>query len=46
MLRDLRSVENGSIFPFLAKNGGKGFYFSYYKEDTAIALVFIMYDGS
>ena len=31
---------------FFAKNGGKRFLFSYFKEDTAIALVFIMYDGS
>ena len=35
-----------SISPFFAKNGGKSFYFFYSKEDTAIALVFIMYDGS
>ena len=46
MLRDLRTVENVCIFPFFAKNEGKSFYFFYSKEDTAIALVFIMYDGS
>ena len=33
-------------FPFFAKNGGKSFYFFILKKDTAIALVFIMYDGS
>ena len=53
MLRDLRTVENVCIFPFFAKNGGKSFLFFflfflffYSKEDTAIALFFIMYDGS
>ena len=46
MLRDLRIVENGRIFPFFAKNEGKGFLFSYSKEDFTIALLFIMYDGS
>ena len=40
MLRDLQAVENGRIFPFFAKNGGKSFYFLICKEDTAIALDF------
>ena len=31
------------FFHFLPKNGGKFFYS---KEDTAITLVFMMYDGS
>ena len=31
---------------FLPKVGGKSFLFSYSKEDTAIALVLIMYDIS
>ena len=36
-----------SVFShFFAKNGGKSFLFFYSKEDTAIALDFIMYDGS
>ena len=39
MLRDLRTVENGCIFPFLAKMGVKVLR-------LAIALVFIMYNGS
>ena len=44
MLRDLRTVENGHIFPVFAKNGGKSLYF-YSKEDAAIALFFFkMYD--
>ena len=48
--RDLPFVENVCIFPFFAKNGGKSFFlfffflFFYSKEDTVIALVFIMYD--
>ena len=32
--------------PFFTKNGGKSFLFSYSREDTAIALAFIMYDCS
>ena len=35
-----------AVFSFFAKNGSKSFLFSYSKEDTAIPLVFIMYDGS
>ena len=31
---------------FLQKNGGKCFYFFYSKENTAIVLVFIMYDDN
>ena len=48
MLRDLQAVAKGHIFPFFAKNGGIFFFFffSYSKVDTAVALVFIMYDGS
>ena len=45
MLRDLWTIENGRIFPFFAKNGGI-FLFSYSEENTAIALVSVMYDGS
>ena len=46
MLRDLWTIENGRIFQFFAKNGGKKFLFSYSEEDTAIALVSVIYDGS
>ena len=46
MLRDLPTVENGRIFPFFAKNRGKSFFSFYSKPDTAIVLVFILYDGS
>ena len=36
-----------SVFShFFAKNGGKSFFIFYSKEDTAIALVFIMHDSS
>ena len=34
------------FFHFLPKMRVKVFFFFYSKEDTAIALVFIMYDGS
>ena len=33
-------------FSIFAKSKGKSFYFFNSKEDTAIALVFIMFDGS
>ena len=33
-------------FSIFAKNGAKSFYFFYSNEDTAITLVFIMYDCS
>ena len=36
-----------SVFShFFAKNAGKSFYVFYSKEEVAIALVFILYDGS
>ena len=33
-------------FSIFAKSEGKSFYFFYSKEDNAIALVFITFDGS
>ena len=33
-------------FPIFAKNGGKSFYGFFSKEEVAMALVFILYDGS
>ena len=35
-----------AVFSHFCQNEGKGFLFSYSKEDFAIALLFIMYDGS
>ena len=35
-----------AIFSHFAKYEGKYFLFSYSKDDIAIALLFIMYDGS
>ena len=35
-----------SAFSHFAKNGGKRCFIFYSKEDTAVALVFIMFDGS
>ena len=42
MLRDLWTIKNGHIFPFLPKNGGKRFYFLIQKR-TLQLLWFLAY---